>query len=522
MYNTSTEYKEKVYAPERETKARVTFDFSDVNALSDVTTINSPAQFALSNKIQLIDRKREINKLVTFEPGRFKLDGSFSFADINNLGEVGFCGNELCGVDGVFVNNQVLEFILGTNQHNSAGLTLTFDVLNEEYAVDFSVNVYNGVTLVKTVTITDNVDVQPIILGPFDNYSKIEIIITKWNMGQRRCRVSELDFGFFRVYTDNNLIKLNYIEDLDLTSSQMASSELKFTFDNSNKEFNILNPNGFSKYLQEQQKLLAEIGVVIGGIVEYVPLPEMLLREWQSDEGSLTTTFTARWIIDKMGVYFYENLTAKSNYTLYDLAAAIFSLCGINDYIIDISLQNIPTSALVEKTDCKNVLQMIAIASCSVVYVNRDNKIVIEPVYMQNTAVDIIDLDNMYKVPQISLDEIVKTVEVSYYADLDTNAVVTVNNSNVLEGKVLTVNNTLINTSARATAVANWLLAQKNLRAIYTANWRGNPAQELGDTIAIESGYNITKRTLVTKTELEYSGYLRGKTEARSDANGLG
>ncbi len=521
MYNTSADYKENIYGPIRETKARVTFDFSDVTALSDVTTINTSIQFTLSNKMQLIDRKREINKLATFEPNRFKLDGSFSFADLSNLGEVGFCGNEVCGVDGVFNNNQVLEFILGTNQHKSAGITLTFDVLNEEYAVDFSVSVYNSATLIKTVTVTNNKEAQPIILGPYDNYNKVVVIITKWNKGQRRCRVSELDFGFVKVYTDNNLIKLNSIEDLDLTSSQLASSELKFTFDNSNKEFNILNPNGFYKYLQEQQKLLAEIGVVVDGTVEYIPLPEMLLKEWQSDEGSLTTTFTARWIIDKMSGYTYENLIPKSNYTLYDLAVDIFRICDINDYVIESDLQQWSTLALVEKTDCKTLLQMIAIASCSVVYVSRDNKIVIKPVNIQNTANDIIDLDNMYKVPQISLDEIVKSVEVSYYTNLDTSTVVTVNNPNVLEGKVLTLNNTLINTSARALAVANWLLTQKNLRAIYIANWRGNPAQELTDTIAVESGYNITKKTLLTKTELTYAGYLRGKTELRGDSNGL-
>ncbi len=522
MYNTSEEYKTKVYAPERQTKARVTFDFSDVTALSDVTTINTPAQFALSNKLQLIDRNREINKFATFEPNRFRLDGSFSFADINNLGEVGYCSNELCDTDGYFTNNQVIEFVLSNNQHSSAGLTLTFDILNNEHAVDFIVDVYNGNTLVKTVTVADNTDVQPIILGPFDNYSKVVVTINKWNKGQRRCRVSELDFGFFRIYTDNSLIKLNYIEDLDLTSSQMASSELKFTFDNSNKEFNILNPNGFYKYLQERQKLIAEIGVVIDGVVEYIPLPEMLLREWQSDEGSLTTTFTARWIIDKMSGYFYENLTAKSNYTLYDLAVAIFQISGIDDYVIDSILQSISTSALVEKTDCKTVLQMIAIAGCCVVYVSRDNKIVLKPVSMQNTAVDNIDLDNMYKVPQISLDEIVKSVEVSYYTNLDTSTVVMFNNSIATDGKILSVNNTLINTLDRAAAVANWILSQKSLRAIYSANWRGNPAQELVDTIAVESGYNITKKTLLTKTELEYAGYLRGKTELRGDANGLG
>jgi hypothetical protein len=73
----------------------------------------------------------------------------------------------------------------------------------------------------------------------------------------------------------------------------------------------------------------------------------------------------------------------------------------------------------------------------------------------------------------------------------------------------------LINTEAQATNVANWLLRQKNNRAIYKVNWRGNPAHELDDVIDIENSYGIDKSVYITKNDISYEGYLSAKTEAR-------
>lgn len=520
MYPVSNDFKQSVYAPIRTAKGRVTFDISDVTAVGDVNNISTPEEFVLSNKQQLINKNREQTyNLVTWEPNRFKLDGSFSFPDdtIENNKEMGFVSNVLCGADGIFDPYQTINFTFN-EPHSSMGLTITFDPRNNEYATNFSVTAYDSNdNIIDTVEVENNTEVQAVPIGQLYQYKKIKITIKKWCKPYRRARIVEVDFGVVRVYQDNSLMKMSLIEEMDLTSSTLPIPEFKFTVDNSSREFNILNPSGIYKYLQERQQVIGEIGIDIDGTVEYIPLGNYLLAGWASDEGSLTATFTARPNLDLLSGFDYENLTPKAGYSLYDMAVEIFALCGITNYSIDEKLRNVPTNGLVNKTTCRDVLQMIALAGCANIYVSRDNiiKLVVNPEDI-GVPEDSVSLDNMYQEAQIELDKIVKAVQVTYYSDLDTSAVVSVNNPGIDKGDVLKLeNNTLINAEEQATAVANWILQQKNYRAKYNINWRGNPAHELNDIVTIETTYGTAKKAIITKNSIEYQGYLSAKTEAR-------
>jgi hypothetical protein len=525
MYPVSEEYKNAVYAPVRTVKARLTFDISDITAAGDVNSIITAEEASISNKQQLINKKREQSyNLATFEPNRFKLDGSFSFPDdtLQNNKELGFCSNILCDENGYFNPYQILNFNFNSS-HSSMGLTLTFDVPNNEYATDFNITAYDGDNLVvASVDITGNILVQCTPIGQLYQYRRIEVTIKKWCKGNRRCRIAEIDFGVVRVYQDNNLIKMSLIEQLDLTTSTMPSAEFKFTVNNSNREFNILNPQGFYKFLQQRQQIKAELGVEItSAFTEYIQLGDFLLWDWTSDEGSLTASFTARTNLDLMSSHDYENLVEKIDYSLYLMAVDVFNICGITNYEIDAALQGITTNALMEKTNCKDVLQMIAIAGCCNIFVSRENKIIIKTSPLDiNTSLDTIDLENAYSEPQIALDRIVKSVEVTYFTNLDIKATVSISNEGVTIGDVPKLEtNTLINTEAHAINIANWILAQKNYRAIYKSKWRGNPAHELNDTITIEDGYGQNKNAIITKNDITYQGYLSANTEARGVIN---
>lgn len=520
MHNVSNEYKQAVYAPTRACKGRVTFDISDITAAGDVSNILTNTESSISNKSQLINKNRSQSyNLATCEPNRFKLDGSFCFADdaLASNKEVGFCSNDLCSEDGTFTPYQVLSFQFNAN-HSSMGLTITFDVPGNEYATDFAITAYDGNNVViDSVDITGNTLVQCTPLGQLYLYRKVEITIKKWCKGNRRCRVAEVDFGVVKVYEDSNLIKMSLIEEMDLTSSLLSSPEFKFTVDNANREFNILNPSGFYKFLQQRQQVLSEIGVELEGTTEYIPLGNYLLCQWKSDEGSLTASFTARTPLDLLSNFDYENLIVKSNYSLYDMAVDLFAICGITDYEIDIALQSISTLGLIRKTNCKSALQMVVIAGCANIFIKRAGTIVIKVSPLSiGVSVDAIEMDNMYKEPQIELDSVVKAIDVSYFTDIDNSTVVTISNSGISKGEVLKVEgNSLINTSVHATNVANWILLQRSYRAIYSVNWRGNPSHELDDIVSIENSYGVNKNAFITKIELNYQGYLSAKTEAR-------
>jgi len=515
MYNTSNEFKEAIYSPTRTVKGRVTFDISDVTAVGDMLSITSTEESIISDVQQSSNLIRDFGyNLATFETNRFKLDGSFSFPDdvIVDNGEMGFVSNNLSNYNGEFILQPTLTFIFNTT-HSSAGITLSFDTNNNEYATEFTINAYDGSNnLILSNEVIGNTSNQIAVIGQFFLYEKVEVIIKKWSKPFRRARVVEVSFGVVKIYKDENLISIKLQEDMDITSFNIPTSELNFSIENSNREFNILNPDGFHKFLQERQMVTSEIGVLVGSKVEYVKLGNFYLVDWVSEEGSLISSFTANNILDLMSNYDYENLSPKTGYNLYQMLEEIFLICEVTDYQIDIALQSITTKGLVKKNNCRNILQMIAVAGMSNVYIDRNGKLIIKPIIL-GTEVGTIDMDNMYMEPQIKLDKIVKNVEVKYYSDISTNLTTLVSNAD--EGEVLKVDNTLINTITHANDVANWVLNQRNYRAMYSASWRGDPSQELSDIMIIEDNYNVNNKSIVTNIDINYEGYLKGNIKSR-------
>ncbi|KRE33432.1 hypothetical protein [Paenibacillus sp. Soil724D2] len=382
MYPVTQKYKDNIYATSRLNKGRVTFDLSDVSASSDVSSITTTSESALSLKAQMNNNFRSSTyRLATNEKDRFALDGSWSFADdtLTNNGEIGWVSDLIGDGTGTFTTPQQVTINFNAN-HTSIGLTVTFDPLNNEYATDFTIIAYDaGNAVIATYPYTGNTLVQVAAYGNLVNYRKVAVIINKWSVPNRRARVSEIDFGIVKQYTGElGLVSMQLTEEMDLTSGELPSPEFKFTVDNSSREFNILNPTGFYKSLQQKQQVVGEIGLTYDdGTIEWIPVGNYLLWEWQSDEGSLTATFFARTQLDVMASVNYENLTATTK-SLYQFAVDIFALCGITNYSIDTALQSINTNSLVKKTNCKNVLQMIALAACANVYVTRSNVITIK------------------------------------------------------------------------------------------------------------------------------------------------
>lgn len=523
MYSTTQAYKDAVYAPSRRVTARVRFDISDVTAEGDVISISATPTLASMSNVNQINNDILVPtyNLATLEQDRFKLDGNYSFPDSTtaNNGEVGFVSSALCGSDGIFSTPQTLT-VLFSGFHTSAGVTVTFDQFDDEYATEFNVSAYDASdVLIDSVDVTGNTLALCPVYGDFIAYKKIIVTITKWNVGNRRARVIEVDFGFIAVYTDDQLISCGLIEEMDMTTGLLPSPEFKFTVDNSDRAFNILNPTGYVKYLQQRQEVIAELGVQLAsGLYEYIPLGKYLLWEWTSEEGALTASFTARTNLDLMANFDYEQLTANSQ-SLAALATDIFATCGITNYSLDAALTGITTNSMAKKTDCRSLLQMIAIAGRCNIYVTRDNTITLKQVSF-GADVDRVDFDNIYQEPKIELERIVKQIDVTYWTDLDTSAISSVAASGVDIGDVLKLDgNTLINNSTVATAVATWIMAQKQYRAKYSINWRGNPAHELADVIAIENTYGADMDAMITKTELIYEGYLQARTEAKGGVN---
>ncbi|WP_340391926.1 hypothetical protein [Paenibacillus sp. FSL E2-0190] len=543
MNEVSLAYKQAVYAPSRKTIATVQFDILDNTAYDDNTyTVTSEAE--ISRLTQMDNKVRRMSsRYATFEKDYWRLDGTFclppkkSEAAADGL-ELGWWSNTLSDANGAFTPAQVVTSTF-TNDHSTAGITIAFDPATDEYAADFDIDVFNGVnTVIDHLSVTGNTKNLYVYRRGLDKYRKIVITIRKWAKPYRRARITEIDFGLVEVYTGEKLIKMNLIEEMNVTGDTIPANELKFTVDNTDREFNILNPEGFYKYLNKRQEVNASIGVEIApDVFEYIDIKKYYLTDWQSNEGALTTTFTARDALEMLDQYEY-NTTYTG--TLYGLASDVLTKAGITGYYLDPVLQDIPTTGFPAKINSRKAMQCIGIASQCAVYqarsgdfnVRQFKELDARTTYIQfagepdmyagiaYVATDSgylmknISFDNVYAPPQIKLSKLIKALTINVYSGSSKTEYL-FPNVGVEEGTALKLDNPLIQSLTLAHGVAAWLLSESNQRALYSVNWRQNPALEPGDIVIVEDSFGAKKQSRITKQEFEYAGYLSGKTETK-------
>ena len=108
------------------------------------------------------------------------------------------------------------------------------------------------------------------------------------------------------------------------------------------------------------------------------------------------------------------------------------------------------------------------------------------------------------------------TVEITGTPVSITDTTYTLDNSQQGEQKYsITIDNLLITNSSLASDVALWVYNQYQKRLKYTSSWIQNPALESGDTILVENLFTTPREATVTKSVLNYQGYLTGTTESR-------
>ena len=149
----------------------------------------------------------------------------------------------------------------------------------------------------------------------------------------------------------------------------------------------------------------------------------------------------------------------------------------------------------------------MAIAANCILYVDKNDTICIAKIATSKTSE--ILLDNMYKVPEISLDEVVKSVTVNYKNNATYIA------SNNQDGIDKSVTSNFIDTSARAQTVAEYLLDLYQNRIKYTVDWRQNPKIDINNKVMVEDTFGENGNIVTSKQEFSYAGYLQGQTEGR-------
>lgn len=83
-----------------------------------------------------------------------------------------------------------------------------------------------------------------------------------------------------------------------------------------------------------------------------------------------------------------------------------------------------------------------------------------------------------------------------------------------LTGETVTVDNPLITSQARASAIGSWVEGYMKNRMVLSSKWRADPRLDALDVVANDNDYN-TNKVIMTNVNYEYNGAFRGSGEGR-------
>lgn len=372
---------------------------------------------------------------------------------------------------------------------------------------------------------------------------------------------SQIDFTFNgtkTTYGDERITKINIVEEISTLNDTIPSDQLTLTMDNTDGTFNFLNLQNMQSIIASRPQIDVRFGLYTdnNGTIEWIPMGTYFVDSWKNDTGAMTITLTAHDNLMMLDNINYPN-TGKGM-TLYNLAVDIFNTAGITNYSIDNSLKNITTTTgFNQRLSCRNALQHVGIMGMSCVFQDRNGVVTIKtftsldastlysnyPVNGQRTlwgyptsgtmpannivvntdgGMKYISMDNMYTIPEITLDKSVYQVVVKVYNTSGTSTDNVYTNSTIggQNGQSFTIDNPLISDTTTASKVANWFINESNYNAVYKSTWRQNPCLQSTDVVIVESGFmsaqnNAIKQTRIYKQEFNYEGYLSGTTDSR-------
>lgn len=510
-----------------ESYVEVSLDVGDPESLADASSQDNGAVYISNTSGIVSDDEKNIVPYCTLEQNIWLLDGNRRAIPEIESGESGYVGDVLSSGECVFSEKVPMITINFSKVFDIPipGVTITWSATYGEFADSFVVTAYNGDAIIAEKEVIGNRSVQSFVMMDMVGYDRIEIRVKKWCLPYHRTRVEEIFVGMKKVYSKRELFDYAHSQSVDPVSTSLPKTEIKFSVDNVNGEYNPYNEQGISKYLMERQEVKARYGLKLNdGSVEWIKGGTFYLSEWYAKQNGMSADFTARDLLEFMSTV-YEESHDLSARTLYDLAEKVLVAADLplnNDgtvkWVIDESLKSITTTAPLPRDTLANCLQLIANAGECVLYQDRSGILRIEP--LKNEVSDYkIDSFNSYSKSEITLTKSIKqvTVKVHKYTRKENSVENTTTEIPVavgITGETIVVDNPLITDNDRATSVGAWLGVHLSNRMTLDSSWRADVRLDALDIVTNENRYN-TNNVRMTEVEFRYNGAFRGTGEGK-------
>lgn len=343
------------------TSTKVVIDLYDVTAKEDGTyTANTIYPQSVISNIDKGDRQSI--KLATFEKNQFLLDGSCKLKDNSvTTDDYSYWSNTLSGTDGKFATAPALTRSFSKG-HTSRGITIYFDT-NYARPTEVYVGLFdNANNVIDEGTFIPTFDEYLVADVSGDNFRKIVIKINKVAEPYTRARVLAVEYGQSLKYSsteDKNVATATLLEELDVTSSTLASNTSKIKVIDPDSSFSITNPNGLYKYLQKRQ--LVKIIETIDGVDQ--DMAYHYLRSWDT-ENDVVSTFECQDIIGIMSETQFRG--KRYSDTVKNIIDDIMNDFGFTDYRVSADISGLTLNGTIAPCSHREALQQVLFACMGV------------------------------------------------------------------------------------------------------------------------------------------------------------
>lgn len=392
MIYVSEAYKKASERPNRDSYIIAKYGQFDKALKGDINNVGGESK-SFSNVFKVYNDIKETNyNYITCEPNRVKLDNTFFFISnktkSNPNENIAFFGSNISNQNGVIGNG---DYSTG----NMIEIYLSNDILISELVLYFQevcskLTVYyqrydessNSSTNLCSVKIENNKD-RMVNVNVDESYkntlcNRIVIDIYETLEPYRYPKLNEVDFGTFKTFTNDEIVDLDIIDELSIDSSELSSNSLNLTIDDTNKEYNILNPNNKLEFIQEKQEITIYHYLKVADKYKEIPLGTFLLKEFKVGNNKLQIeAYDDTYFMNKM----YYGSKYYNNAPVTQIFQDLFNYFDYANYIIDEELNDITLTGYVPNVEFREALRIIAEASCSVVNKTRYGKTYIFKTY---------------------------------------------------------------------------------------------------------------------------------------------
>lgn len=504
MIETTQEYKKAIIASTRTNLFRARFEFVPPGAIEGATiTTNGDAE--ISRPEQVNDDIEDMSaKWGTLEHNRWVLDGSVTAPSVmDDVNEYGYWSAELSDRNGDFINKPYVQYNLDSD-YDIIGLMLTFDRLGNEYPTQITIQYLDNTGAVVAARKFEKEEVFDRLTLRHLSVRAIRIIFDKWCLPYHRAKLVKILPGQIFIFDDDNTISFDFSESITPFSSSFDSPEFEIQFNNSDRAFDMLNPEGVFIYLNKKMKISSKLGTLLqNGRTEWINVGDYYLYNIPSDQQTETVKFVCRPLIALCENIKYPT-TLQDQTTVENVVKLIFETAGIADgYTIDDTLKNITVNGYCgDDVKIVDAFAMIATAAAGYWKINRNGSYSLLPIKnitekLKAVAADVsLSYDNALQKPAISSTKITsvkvsgnyfKTQTFDGYQDwtgFDTTLTAAVD-----DGNSANISSAFISNMQRAQKIAEIALEFYQYALDYSLSYRGNPAIEAGDIAEVETDY---------------------------------